>query len=854
MKTAVYVLYQRHEFSKAACFLTHVADFLSDHVNLYLLVNDADCPAMRAFARSTSRHIKVHTSGRNLGVAGGRNHIIRIAIDAGAEFLISCDTDILFDFDYFYRIRRAYFKLKDLDRQVGLVQPILLSGHDVSQCFSVLRDAKSWDEIQRRLGTDDTSLRESFWLTIADRIGEPAALASIFHCGMSNLWLAHFGPSVRQNEAAHCITPGQIETFGTQAASLRNDRPVLRNAIADGKPIRIASTAGGVSAFHRHVFEDAGGYDEIFNPFGFEDSEFSFRTSNRGFNHYLITDLFAIHDPFVAGQNRTLLHNARVGRLRGVETASSAASDLHSYAIRQSIFYGLSNLASHFEKFAKLGQEERRYADDKWLSAIVSYAFEFFIGYAHVQANSPTGSTSTDGNAARLLEPGDVEIADLRIPLDAAVSLVASRAVKSGCVAKLDNVGLRLFGCRVEETTEDGILSSLYFDASAHISRRSKPNQFDVGVDAIFRDKTYRLEIQLALNGSSAVKTGLVDILHWSLSFERSGHGTFSDEPLHPAPSLHRSREWVPFVRDQFDRISNAFPNAAFSELLDAIAGYLIFENHDSKTNATAASSLATHISTRRKRLLLFTDSRGQYKIPGDDYKIFGERLMRECDADMDAIYCPMRWTTTLDFLSMFEISDLQKYDRVVLHTGIVDWSPRKLSSAIDNVYDNQAEINLENARLNTHNYANKVINNKKTMFDLVFGEREMGRHFRSPFHDQLDGEPSINMYRLSSARSLLIPRLSSIENLVFINANRIVPGWNGNSSRRRPVNMEIIHDYSFAFADALGAERVVDLLAWDYDDVRHYTCDNRHLTAQGSDYIFEKLRSILKESLGGFA
>ncbi len=104
-------------------------------------------------------------------------------------------------------------------------------------------------------------------------------------------------------------------------------------------------------------------------------------------------------------------------------------------------------------------------------------------------------------------------------------------------------------------------------------------------------------------------------------------------------------------------------------------------------------------------------------------------------------------------------------------------------------------------------------------------------------------------MYRLSSARESLIPRLMAIKNLIFINANRIVRGWKGDYPRERPENMSVIHDYSHAFAEAFPAERLVDLLTWSEDEVKIYTCDNLHLTEAGSDYIYD---ALLQRMFGG--
>jgi hypothetical protein len=201
-----------------------------------------------------------------------------------------------------------------------------------------------------------------------------------------------------------------------------------------------------------------------------------------------------------------------------------------------------------------------------------------------------------------------------------------------------------------------------------------------------------------------------------------------------------------------------------------------------------------------------------------------------------------MKWTTTIDFLEFMTDKDWRSYDHVILYTGIVDWSPRPQKSAISDLYNNQAPENLENIKLNTADYGQKVVNNKKALFDDIFGAERVGRHLNTPFDVRFEDTPTINMYDLEMASEALLPRLSAIENLIFVNSNRFVPGWKGDHKRGRPENITITEKFSELFLDALRGERVVDLLKWNPSEIQRYTCDNMHLTKQGSDWIYERL------------
>lgn len=249
------------------------------------------------------------------------------------------------------------------------------------------------------------------------------------------------------------------------------------------------------------------------------------------------------------------------------------------------------------------------------------------------------------------------------------------------------------------------------------------------------------------------------------------------------------------------------------------------------------------------KKILVFTDSRGQHKPAGCSHEIFAERLASDPRLSVEMFLCPMKWTTTLDFLEIFSLEQLSHYDHVILYTGIVEWSPRPASSARSDLYNNLNTANVNNVGLNTRDYSKKIINNKKAIFDSVFGADEMAAHLSNPFDVEFEGKKTINMYSLDMARKYLIPIISKIPNLIFVTANRFVPGWEGDFKRGRPSNIKITEDYSDIFAEDLACAGVslIDLRKWSLEEVQLNTCDNMHLTKRGSDYIYEQIMGLLK-------
>lgn len=250
-------------------------------------------------------------------------------------------------------------------------------------------------------------------------------------------------------------------------------------------------------------------------------------------------------------------------------------------------------------------------------------------------------------------------------------------------------------------------------------------------------------------------------------------------------------------------------------------------------------------------KILIFTDSRGQHKPRGATHEMFAHKIANDNRFIVDMYLCPFKWTTTLDFLEKFSEEDLKKYDLVVLYTGIVDWSPRPVGDAINGLYNNSNIANLSNLKLNTDNYNQKVVNNKKSIFDSVFGEENIDRYFSRPFDTMYEGSKTLNMYSIEMAKKYLLPRLRAIPNLLFITSNKFCPGWDGDYWKKRPDNIYLTEAYSEVFSQELPTERTINLLKWSLDDVKRYTCDNLHLSEAGNEYLYQKIMQHINKNLG---
>lgn len=247
-------------------------------------------------------------------------------------------------------------------------------------------------------------------------------------------------------------------------------------------------------------------------------------------------------------------------------------------------------------------------------------------------------------------------------------------------------------------------------------------------------------------------------------------------------------------------------------------------------------------------KVFLLTDSRGVHKPAGSQHAIYSERLARVPGLAVTSYLCPFQWTTIPDFLHLSKGLDLASYDHVILHAGIVDHSPRPLSQARARLYEPTDTTDAETVKqlLAKRKFTDKkVINRKRDILDDLFSAEAMATHLAKPFAECYEGEPTINLYSMEMMLDRIVPRLKSIENLVFIGSNDFCPGWNGDFPKTRPSNIRIIEDYSRALCREL--PNVVNLHQWTPEQVREFTCDNLHLSAAGSNWLFLRLLEALR-------
>ncbi|RRB04227.1 hypothetical protein [Larkinella rosea] len=231
--------------------------------------------------------------------------------------------------------------------------------------------------------------------------------------------------------------------------------------------------------------------------------------------------------------------------------------------------------------------------------------------------------------------------------------------------------------------------------------------------------------------------------------------------------------------------------------------------------------------NSNRPKLLIYTDSRGFNvgkklgKIPHNTYV----SMLRKRYHIHYAI-CPEKYTTIVDFLNFVQKHNSKEYDAVIFHCGVVDFSPRPLS-------------NLENFK-----------DSKKTTirFTQIFKENQT--YYAVPFNCLYKEEKTINIYSINYMVEKLIPDLQKIPNLIWINSNRFVKGWEGNYQKGRPKNIdEVVNQFDSEMSKYLS--NIIDLKRWSPEEVMKYTIDNIHFNKTGFKVVYSLLENKIQEVIG---
>lgn len=230
-----------------------------------------------------------------------------------------------------------------------------------------------------------------------------------------------------------------------------------------------------------------------------------------------------------------------------------------------------------------------------------------------------------------------------------------------------------------------------------------------------------------------------------------------------------------------------------------------------------------------KPKILIYTDSRGfnvLNKLGKNYFDSYIFDLIKKYR--VSAYICLHKFTTILDFIEFYEKkAKHEKYDAIICHCGVVDFSPRPLSSL-------------------------KLLKQTKNSpyFKDIF--ESLNDYYSFPFETKYRNEPTINLYSKSFLESNIATKLNEIDNLIWIDSNQILNNWNGNYLKGRPENINtIVSEYDKIMNSKL--KNKVSLRDWSEKEIKEFTIDNIHFTNKGFHVLNKRIEEKLAHVLSGY-
>ena len=257
---SVIILCQPAESAVTALTLHHLARDLDGSGSVHVLMNGGFVGHLRTMAPDSPK-ISYYSSPTNLGVAGGRNFLLRLPEVQDCDVIVVLDNDVITPPGHIERMIAALVA----DERAGVVGPAVLHLPAVARDLGLER--------RRRLARADhqrSPLTASAGGFANQRSGSTSAPTRTGAPATST--------NCRSSSSSSRRAGGSTDPF----YAMNHEDPSIRSAIADGSTALIpaANVAGCCQVFRRELLDEVGYLMDEFSPYGYEDVDFCIRVAD----------------------------------------------------------------------------------------------------------------------------------------------------------------------------------------------------------------------------------------------------------------------------------------------------------------------------------------------------------------------------------------------------------------------------------------------------------------------------------------------------------------------------------------------------------------------------------------------
>lgn len=281
-KINIVILLMENEIDVTVQTVETLMESVEDGVVISVLLNGGSNPELKKLL-STVDCIRYYESPSNLGVAGGRNFLLKTAECKGSDIVMILDNDVVPPVDYVRNLATFLIRQKDAGVVGGIVADI-----DTSITYRAVRhfgDRGRFDNKIFRI----TSKEIKQYLT------PNLTPWCLFHIGID--------PDFKFAYFSACPNFYRIvNPFLALFRISKRSNPVLKwntkylQLILNGADKYVVSNVAGCSqAFRRKLVDEIGYLNDMFNPYGFEDVDFCIRSTKAGYKNYIDTNTCLYH-------------------------------------------------------------------------------------------------------------------------------------------------------------------------------------------------------------------------------------------------------------------------------------------------------------------------------------------------------------------------------------------------------------------------------------------------------------------------------------------------------------------------------------------------------------------------------
>jgi GT2 family glycosyltransferase len=322
----ILILLMEHEAQATVQTIETLLEDLEEGIIISILLNGGHNHNLQSLL-ATNKAIRYYESKVNLGVAGGRNFLLKTDECNNSDIVMFLDNDIVPPKDYIRNM--ATFLLKHED--AGVVGSIIA---DINYApYGIIKHFGSKGVFGHKIfNLDSKEIKDNYIKDLNPK--------RLFHIGIHpDYYFAYF--SVKGLLCSHSSMLSNIifDIFGIYVFTnpiLAKNIEYLRSIQNSKKEYIVSNIAGCSQAFRRELIDKIGLLNENFNPYGFEDTDFCIRSIKAGYRNYIDTDTWLLHGTDNRHKKRQQENCTLMNRYKGITILASQMNNKKS-SIRRTI-------------------------------------------------------------------------------------------------------------------------------------------------------------------------------------------------------------------------------------------------------------------------------------------------------------------------------------------------------------------------------------------------------------------------------------------------------------------------------------------------------------------------------------